>query len=728
MVAAWTVIIAAVAWVGFAYAGYPLLLGLLARLSPRPVRRGDAAPSLAVVIAVHNGAKLLARKLEDTLALSYPRPFEVIVASDGSTDATDAIARALAARGVRLVRNETRQGKEAAQAAAIAKAGAEVLVFTDLSAVLSPDALRAIVRPFADPTVGSVSSEDRVANEGGEGTYVRMEMALRRWESEATSLVGLSGSFFAARRELCDPWPPDLASDFRTALETARRGLRAVSEPAATASFAAIENPASEWPRKVRTVRRGIAVLSAYRGLLHPRHGRVAFSLWGHKVARFTAPFALALLLAASALAAPHDRLAALLLVAQLAGYALGILALARAERGSMGSGAADRLLPAGERLDARRVAPPLERRASRGLGAHQTLMAAALRRWPPGGEAFGPAALWVAARARDPEGELRAALRARLAGAEVTLHASGREAMRVAMAFLAKQRARDEILVPAYTCFSVPASAVAAGLRVRLVDVTLEGHVDPACLETLPLERAAALVVSNLFGVPEPVGGLRERLAEAGVALIDDAAQALGARTPEGPVGARGDLGILSFGRGKPLSALGGGAIVWSEPRGLEAGRADPRRGAALAKALAYDVALQPAVFRWLAAIPALHIGETPFEPGFPRGPIDGASLCLAAAAVRRFEQQGLLRARRAEALGQEIAATSAFTPVRADARSVGVYPRLALIAPRAAARDARARGVARPRRDRHVSLFARPRARAPAPPRRRARVSGGA
>lgn len=328
MIAVWTVIVASMAWVGFAYVGYPLALALLARLSPRPVRRGDAAPSLAVVIAVHNGARLLAHKLESTLALSYPRPFDVIVASDGSTDGTDDIARAMASRGVRLVRNEQRQGKEAAQAAGIRAADAEVLVFTDLSAELSPDALRAIVRPFADPSVGCVSSEDRVDHAGGEGTYVRLEMALRRWESEATTLVGLSGSFFAARRELCEPWPSDLASDFRSALEAARRGLRAVSEPAATASFGVIESPASEWRRKVRTVRRGIAVLSAYRGLLHPRYGRVAFSLWGHKVARFTAPFALVLLLAASVAAAPRSLPAALLLAAQLVGYALGLLAL----------------------------------------------------------------------------------------------------------------------------------------------------------------------------------------------------------------------------------------------------------------------------------------------------------------------------------------------------------------------------------------------------------------
>jgi cellulose synthase/poly-beta-1,6-N-acetylglucosamine synthase-like glycosyltransferase len=289
------------------------------------------------VIAVHNGAGLLQEKLERTLSLSYPKSFDVIVASDASTDGSDEIARSMAERGVRLVRSEPRQGKETAQAAGIAQSSADVLVFTDVSAVLSEDALRAIVRPFSDPAVGCVSSEDRVDTPGGEGTYVRLEMALRGWESRASTLVGLSGSFFAVRRELCTPWPGDLASDFRSALEAARRGFRAVSEPAATASFEATQDPATEWRRKVRTVQRGIAVLARYRELLHPRHGRVAFSLWGHKVARFTTPFALVALLLTSAAATPFSALAALLLVAQVVGYAVGGLALRSPAAGRWG-------------------------------------------------------------------------------------------------------------------------------------------------------------------------------------------------------------------------------------------------------------------------------------------------------------------------------------------------------------------------------------------------------
>lgn len=329
LILGWTLIVLSLGWVGFTYVGYPLILALLARFSPRPVIRADIAPSLSVVIAVHNGEQALAHKLESTLALDYPGELEILVASDGSTDGTNRIAEGFASRGVQLVALDARRGKEAAQAAAIAKARGEILVFTDVTAELEPTALAAIVRPFADPTVGCVSSEDRVDSNGGEGAYVRFEMALRRLENAASSLVGLSGSFFAVRREFGSPWPIDLASDFRSALEAARRGKRAVSEPLAQAHFKAMEDPAREWHRKVRTIRRGIAVLSAYRDVLNPRHGRVAFSLWGHKVARFTSPFALIIAGLASAALAPLSPAATTLFALQAAAYVLGAASLA---------------------------------------------------------------------------------------------------------------------------------------------------------------------------------------------------------------------------------------------------------------------------------------------------------------------------------------------------------------------------------------------------------------
>lgn len=324
----WAIVIASAAWVGFAYVGYPLVLMALARFSPRPVRQEAISPPISIIITVHNGAVELPSKLEATLALDYLGEKEVIVSSDGSTDETEAIVKAFEDRGVRLVSSSERGGKEAGQARAIATARGEILIFTDGRTQLADDALIELVKPFADPAVGSVSSEDDVDSDGGEGAYVRYEMALRRLETQATTLVGLSGSCFAVRRELADPWPTDLASDFRTALETASRGYRAVAQPSALATFGTVDDPAKEWERKVRTVRRGLAVLGHHRALLSPSHGRAAFSLWGHKVARFTSPFALIALLLASAWGATTSPVLALLCVLQVGAYVGGALSL----------------------------------------------------------------------------------------------------------------------------------------------------------------------------------------------------------------------------------------------------------------------------------------------------------------------------------------------------------------------------------------------------------------
>jgi len=310
--------------------------------------------------------------------------------------------------------------------------------------------------------------------------------------------------------------------------------------------------------------------------------------------------------------------------------------------------------------------------------------------RRPPAGHPVPLAGAWGRLRSPGPGEALAAALGKELGGAGVSLHASGREAMRCALAHLAARSGRLEVLVPAYTCFSVPASAAAAGLKVRLVEVTPEGRVDPRALERLPLERACALVVGNLFGVAEALEPLRRRVAEAGVALVDDAAQALGATHREGPVGARGELGILSFGRGKPLSALGGGAIVWpSEPEvAAQPGTAQPLF--ALLKAALYDLALHPAAFGVLASLPGLGIGETHFDPGFARGPIDGTAACLGRDALARREPERRARAARATALAARVSDETGFRPLLADSGEEGAYPRLAVVAPTAADRDA--------------------------------------
>jgi cellulose synthase/poly-beta-1,6-N-acetylglucosamine synthase-like glycosyltransferase len=243
----WWIVLAGFAWLGFAYAGYPLLLAALRAVSPRPITRGDVTLSLSVIIAAHNGAAELRRKLESVLDQDYTGPVEVIVSSDGSTDTTVEVARSFESAGVQVIDAPQRAGKEAAQGRGIALAKGEVLVMTDVAGELAPDALRQIVRPFADPSVGCVSSEDEVSDAGGEGAYVRYEMALRRLESETTSLVGASGSLFAFRRELAADWRDDLANCGPSAsLPPGRASLpRTMWRPSGTGKCA---RSAAAWP------------------------------------------------------------------------------------------------------------------------------------------------------------------------------------------------------------------------------------------------------------------------------------------------------------------------------------------------------------------------------------------------------------------------------------------------------------------------------------------------
>lgn len=299
----------AVALVAYTYVGYPLVLWGLTRLRPRDARKAPCQPTVSVIIAARNEADKIRRKIEHTLALDYPADcLEILVASDASDDGTDAIVEEYAGRGVRLVRAPLRKGKENAQALALAAATGEIIVMTDSATLLEPEALRRLVENFADPSIGAVSSEDLLVDAAGnptaEGVYVRFEMAVRRLESRFHSIVGLSGSCFAIRRELCTYWPSHLASDFLSALHAARAGYRAVADPSARGRFVAVASSRAEMQRKVRTFLRGITVLMANLDLLNPlRYGRFAFQLASHKLLRFLAPILLVIALVASALA-----------------------------------------------------------------------------------------------------------------------------------------------------------------------------------------------------------------------------------------------------------------------------------------------------------------------------------------------------------------------------------------------------------------------------------------
>ncbi len=291
--------------------GYPAALMTLSMFRARGVKRGEITPAVTLILTAYNEEQRIGQKLDNTLQLAYPKTaLEILVASDCSSDRTDEIVASYAKHGVRLVRAPIRKGKEAAQKLAVQTSGGEILVFSDVATILSEDAVANIVKNFHDPTVGCVSSVDRFLDKdgriSGEGAYVRYEMFLRSLESRVNSLVGLSGSFFAARSSVCkQAWSEDLQSDFNTVLNSMRVGLRGVADPDSIGYYKNIADERKEFDRKVRTVLRGISVFMRSLVLVNPlRYPIFAWQLLSHKLCRWLVPFAMLSALTSNAILA----------------------------------------------------------------------------------------------------------------------------------------------------------------------------------------------------------------------------------------------------------------------------------------------------------------------------------------------------------------------------------------------------------------------------------------
>jgi glycosyltransferase involved in cell wall biosynthesis len=321
-----------VLFVFYAYAGYPLLLLLLGTLRSHPVQGRTFQPTVSLIITAYNEEKRIGEKLTNTLRLDYPRDrLDIVVASDCSTDGTDDIVKSFAPSGVRLVRSGVKGGKEAAQKLAVGSTGGDILVFSDTATILESEAVSTIVRNFADETVGCVSSVDRFIDAdgivSGEGAYVRYEMWLRRLETRVNTLVGLSGSFFAARRTVCREWAADLQSDFNTLLNSVRLGLRGVADPESIGYYKNLADQRKEYERKVRTVVRGISVFMRNLTLLNPvRYQLFAWQLLSHKLCRWLVPFAMIVALTANGYLALSSSFYRVTLLAQSGFYALALM------------------------------------------------------------------------------------------------------------------------------------------------------------------------------------------------------------------------------------------------------------------------------------------------------------------------------------------------------------------------------------------------------------------
>lgn len=281
----------------YVYAGYPLLLTIVNRSAePDPAVSGTP-PKVTFLISAFNEADCIAEKIDNTLALDYPKDrIEIILISDASDDGTDDIVRGYADRGVRLLRMEQRGGKTLGLNAAVARSSGDVIVFSDANAMYRPDAVRRLVAPFANARIGAVIGEStyvEAASESGrsESLYWSYETSIKTLESRGGSVVGGDGAIYSVRRALYKPMAADALSDFVNPISVVRAGYRCIYEPRAVSYEETAKDFSREYRRKVRIVNRAWRALWSLREMLNPmRYGTFALKLWSHKVLRWWVP------------------------------------------------------------------------------------------------------------------------------------------------------------------------------------------------------------------------------------------------------------------------------------------------------------------------------------------------------------------------------------------------------------------------------------------------------
>jgi len=336
----WTLVVL----IGYVYFGYPALLHVLARgARNEPNYSESEPPNVTLLISAFNEEDCIAEKLDNSLLLDYPKELlEIIVISDASDDRTDDIVRDYADRGIKLLRTEDRGGKTLGLNAGVENAQGDVIVFSDANAMYREDAIRALVAPYADETVGAVIGESTYIepdDDSGrsESLYWRYETAIKRYETELGSVIGGDGAIYSVRKELFRPMSADALSDFVNPLQVVEQGRRCIYEPRAVSVEEVAGSFEKEFKRKVRIVNRAWRALWRLRSMLNPiRYGAFSLKLWSHKVLRWLVPFMLGAILILNLILVTQRPIYLATLVLQVVFYglaAIGFLNRRRAEQ-----------------------------------------------------------------------------------------------------------------------------------------------------------------------------------------------------------------------------------------------------------------------------------------------------------------------------------------------------------------------------------------------------------
>lgn len=317
----------------YVYAGYPVLLGLLALFSRRARPQPGYTPNISILIAACNEEANIRQKLKQTLDLDYPaEKMEILVLSDGSQDRTDEIVQQFGDPRVRLIRIPQRQGKTNAQNHGVRYAQGDVLVFSDATTVYHPQALRYLTANYEDEKVGAVSGryqyfETEQTSPTGLGTIVfwNYENNIKVQQSRISTLTGCCGCIYSVRKCAYTELASDVISDLVQPLWVIRKGYRVVFEDRALAYEQTTESTSEEFFMRVRVITRGMRGLLSVPDLLKPwQYGWIAFQLFSHKILRWLVPVFLLVLLGSN-VALRHEHYFRFLLLAQAAFYLLAL-------------------------------------------------------------------------------------------------------------------------------------------------------------------------------------------------------------------------------------------------------------------------------------------------------------------------------------------------------------------------------------------------------------------
>jgi len=316
---------ASLALLAWTHVLYPAFVAGLARLLPRRVRTADLEPTVAVIVAAYNEEASIARRIENLLELDYPRErLQIVVSSDASSDRTEEIA--LQYPGVKVISNP-RGGKVAAQDRAVRETEGEIVAFSDANATWSADALRKLMRPFADPDVAYACGQLQILAADGsnkEGLYWRYEMAVRSAESQLGSVTGGNGSIYALRRADYVEVDPRFGHDLSLPYLMVQHGRRAVYEPEAHAWEKPTPSNETEYRRKVRMFEH--CWLIVLRGKMLRRLGPLyALEIVSHRLLRYGSGLLHVVLLATSLALVAHGWVYDVALGAQLLFFAAAI-------------------------------------------------------------------------------------------------------------------------------------------------------------------------------------------------------------------------------------------------------------------------------------------------------------------------------------------------------------------------------------------------------------------